>query len=49
MGVLAIGLGGALCVGGALAHFYDPTRRREGTLALTGFCCLVVGLFLTRT
>lgn len=49
MGVLAIGLGTLLCSGGAWAHFRDPTRQREGTFALGGFCCLVLGLFLTRS
>ncbi|GJE25486.1 hypothetical protein [Methylobacterium organophilum] len=48
MGAMAIGLGAALCGGGALAHFYDRTQRKEGVLALGGFCFLLAGLFLTR-
>ena len=48
MGVMVIGLGTALCGGGALAHFYDTTKRNEGLLSLAGFCCLMVGVFLTR-
>lgn len=48
MGILAIGVGAALCGGGAVAHFHDKARRNETLLALGGFCFLLVGLFGTR-
>lgn len=49
MGILAIGVGAALCGSGAVAHFHDRARRNETLLALAGFCFLLAGLFVTRS
>ena len=49
MHIIAIGLGALCCVGGALAHFTDPSQRKEGALGLAGFGFLLTGMFLTRS
>lgn len=46
MATMAIGIGAALCGGGALAHFVDPSARKEQILAFGGLCFLVTGVFL---
>ncbi|GBU17462.1 MULTISPECIES: hypothetical protein [Methylobacterium] len=48
MGILAIGAGAVCCAGGAVAHFIDTSRHREGLFGLAGFCFLLTGLFLSR-
>ncbi|WP_191970808.1 hypothetical protein [Methylobacterium soli] len=49
MGTVAIGVGAACCAGGAIAHFLDRTRRKEGAFGLAGFCFLLAGMFLSRS
>lgn len=49
MGVLAIGVGAALCGSGAVAHFRDKTQRNETLLVLGGFCFLLASLFVSRS
>lgn len=48
MGLWAIGAGAVCCASGAVTHFIDETRHREGAAALAGFCFLIAGLFLSR-
>ena len=49
MHIVIIGLGALCCAGGAIAHFTDPSRHREGILGLAAFGFLLTGMFLTRS
>lgn len=46
MALAAIGIGAAFCGGGVVAHFVDPSARKEQFLALGGLCFLMVGALL---
>ena len=46
MALTAIGIGAALCGGGALAHVLDSSARKEQLLAFGGLCFLVIGAML---
>ncbi|MCJ2075594.1 hypothetical protein MKK68_07985 [Methylobacterium sp. E-016] len=49
MHIITIGLGALCCAGGAVAHFIDPSQRKEGVFGLAGFGFLLTGMFLTRS
>ncbi|WP_187274945.1 MULTISPECIES: hypothetical protein [unclassified Methylobacterium] len=49
MHIITIGLGALCCAGGAIAHFIDPSQRKEGVFGLAGFGFLLTGMFLTRS
>ena len=48
MGMMVLGLGAALCGGGAAAHFSEKWRRSETGLALGGFCLMLAALFMSH-
>ncbi|WP_430911413.1 hypothetical protein [Methylobacterium sp. sgz302541] len=48
MGSWVIGAGALCCASGAVTHFIDETRHREGFFGLAGFCLLMTGMFLSR-
>lgn len=49
MSSLTIGLGAVCCAAGAVAHFLDSTKRKEGQFGLAAFVLLLTGMFLTRS
>ena len=49
MQFITIGMGALCCAGGAVAHFTDPSQRKEGALGLAGFGFLLTGMFLSRS
>ncbi|WP_375465962.1 hypothetical protein [uncultured Methylobacterium sp.] len=49
MHMVAIGMGALCCACGAVAHFTDPSQRKEGALGLAGFGFLLTGMFLSRS
>ncbi|GJE58899.1 hypothetical protein [Methylobacterium trifolii] len=48
MHIVAISMGALCCASGALAHFIDTTKRREGIFGLAGLGFLLTGMFLSR-
>lgn len=48
MGMIAIGMGALCCAAGAVAHFTDASREKEGAFGLAGFGFLLTGMFLSR-
>ncbi|MGU3536417.1 hypothetical protein [Methylobacterium sp. A54F] len=49
MGTWVVGIGALCCASGAIAHFTDTTRRKEGLFGLAGFVFLLTGMFLSRS
>jgi hypothetical protein len=48
MAALTIAAGALCCAGGALSHFFDATKQREGSFSFYGFIFLLVGMYLSR-
>lgn len=48
MSTMILGVGAALCGGGAMSHFQAKPGQKELLFVLGGFCCLLAALFLEQ-